>query len=91
MNQRPKSGDCIELRELGHSSYMSVKKYEAARRYARKISDPILLVSERAEWATAAPRVECLTEDWQSIGRGQVRISGREIYDQQMRGLIGIA
>jgi hypothetical protein len=42
-------------------------------------------------WTEDAPNVEELKTEWMTTSRGRFRICDRDVYDAQMRELIGIA
>lgn len=80
-----------ELAEATSRYFYSVQEYEDARRRARSLSNPRALAFHGVGWAEFIPRVEQLTTEWERLEFGYVRICDWDVYDAQMRELIGIA
>ena len=65
---------CGGIRDI---RFLSVRHYEVYRE--KRLLGPL-----------EAPPVQDLTSRWRSVGEHHVRINDREIYDQEMRELLGL-
>jgi len=85
--------ECIEFRSryLDRSRFFSVLHYDADLRFGQRLSNPRAITFHGTRWTKGAPRVEELTLEWQETAEGRFRICDWDVYDAQMRALIGIA
>jgi hypothetical protein len=92
VDKRKHSDHCIEWRTIIDTSFFcSVPEYEAALRLSRSLSNDKAKTFHGGRWADGAPRVESLKLEWQQIPEyGRIRICDWDIYDKQMRELIGV-
>ena len=83
---------CIEIEYLPmHTKEaFTVAYYDSRLRFSRCIAYHALPFHE-ITWTLGAPPVERLTTEWQEGDRARFRISDPEVYDQQMRQLVGLA
>jgi len=91
MNYHKQLGDCIEWRRAGGDCwYWSVSEYDSVVARGREMT-----YSDRSwsglSWTTSAPKVEELTVEGNNTIGGTFRIFDWDVYDAQMRALIGIA
>ena len=85
--QRP----CIEVRLLlGEVKCFTVETYEAALKRAGQLSSPRAVTFYQLRWATTAPPVEALRQEWVKYGCEELRISDWDAYAAQMDRLIGL-
>ena len=68
----------------------SVFEYDRAMSKGRSLSHSKARAFHGVIWTEAAPEVQELTLEWQSSREGGFRISDWEIYDNQMKQLIGL-
>jgi hypothetical protein len=92
MERRRRVEESIEYRARGSEAvvYFSVAWYDYQLARARKaaVSEP----SGPGEvyWTDGAPSVEEISTEWQETTDGRVRICDWDLYDAQMRVLIGL-
>jgi hypothetical protein len=87
---------CIEHRGLlGDGLFYSVAEYEEGRRAANAFSGTDIAALVAVAWGFMAPALERLTVEWQPEPnppqfRDQFRICDWDVYDAQMRELLGL-
>lgn len=83
---------CIERRHPWTDEVIrfSVFEYDAAMRRGRSLSHSKARAFHGVIWTEAAPEVQELTLEWQETREGSFRISDWDLYDTQMRQLIGL-
>jgi hypothetical protein len=75
---------------LGTVRTFSVEAYEAGLKRAGQLSSPRAVTFHQLRWATTAPPVEALRQEWVKYGCEEFRISDWEAYAAQMDRLIGL-
>jgi hypothetical protein len=74
----------------GMSANYSVSEYEEALRRGRTLSSSGARAFHEVGWTEDAPTVASLTTEWNKTSRGYFRIRDWDVYDAQMRELLGI-
>ncbi len=91
MDEIRQDHQCIEWEtSLGDSYYLSVSEYEHGHRWAKMLRSPRARAFHDVSWAEGAPRTPSLKTDWQETDRGRFRICDWDVYDAQMRELLGL-
>ena len=87
-----RSDQCIERRGFGGTNcFYSVFEYEEGMERAKFFAYPRGLSFHGLIWTHGAPRPEDLTADWtHTRDGGDFRICDREVYDAQMRRMLGL-
>jgi hypothetical protein len=90
MKETRRDDQCIELdRGLG-SRFFSVAEYEKGKVRALHLSSPKARSFHEVIWTEGAPAVEDLSIAWLKTRAGKFRICARDVYDAQMRVMIGL-
>jgi hypothetical protein len=91
MNEIRQDDQCIEWEtDFGPSYFFSVIEYEEGHRWAQRLSNPRARAFHDVSWTEGAPRAPKLKTDWQKTSRGRFRICDWDVYDAQMRELLGL-
>lgn len=91
MNANQSPEPCIERRGFTDKiERYSVFEYVAEMRRGRIFSNSKARAFHGVIWTEAAPKVAELTVEWQKTRQGEFRISDWDLYDTQMRQLIGL-
>lgn len=91
MEEIKRDDQCIERRGVLDTSYFySVPEYEKAMEWGRCLSGPRARSFFEVVWTEGALAVEGLTTDWLKARKGKFRICDWNVYDAQMRVLIGL-
>jgi hypothetical protein len=93
MDSESLNAPCIEVVGGGESrKTFSVHEYKSALERARRLGSPAAQDEERLGWARFAPAVEKLSVEQQQPGLflPRFRICDWDVYDAQMRGLLGL-
>ena len=65
-------------------------EYEKGHRWAQRLSNPQARAFHNVSWTEGAPRAPKLKTDWQETSRGRFRICDWDLYDAQMRKVLGL-
>jgi hypothetical protein len=92
MDETRRDDQCIERRDLLDGAYYySVAEYREGLRAGSRLSSSKARAFHGVIWTEGAPAVEKLTLDWQETEEGsRFRICGWDVYDAQMRELLGL-
>jgi hypothetical protein len=92
VNEVRRDDQCIERRDLlDGAHYYSVAEYQEGLRAGRMLSSSIARSFHGVIWTEGASPVEKLTLDWQKTEEGsRFRICDWDVYDAQMRELLGL-
>jgi hypothetical protein len=91
MDETRRHDQCIERRVSDSIYYYSVAEFRAGQRAGRRLSSSKARAFHGVIWTEGAPAVEKLTLDWQESEEGsRFRICDWDVYDAQMRELLGL-
>lgn len=86
-----KPHQCIERRNLGGGrQFYSVFQYAADMRKGKGLRHGKARAFHGVVWTEVAPEVQELRVDWQKTSEGELRICDWDLYEVQMRQLIGL-
>jgi hypothetical protein len=91
MDETRRDDQCIERRFSDSIYYYSVAEYREGQRAGSGLSSSKARAFHGLIWTEGAPAVEKLTLDWQETAEGsRFRICDWDVYDAQMRELVGL-
>jgi hypothetical protein len=91
VNEPRRDDRCIERRSIIDSAHFySVQEYEEGLAQGKSLSSSRARSFHEVIWTEGAPKVEELTIEWQETKEGKFRIRDWDVYDSQMRRLIGL-